>query len=172
MKPIRCTRAHAEAIRAIFNDAIVHTTALYDYRPRTPEMLAAWFEAKEKGKYPVIGLESDAGEFIGFATYGRWRERPAYKYSVEHSVYVDRRFRGQGFGRELLKRIVAEAEGQGYHLMIGGIDASNAVSIRLHESLGFTHCGTVREAGYKFGRWLDVAFYQLLLATPTNPVDG
>ena len=72
----------------------------------------------------------------------------------------------------LLEAIVAAAVRQDYHVMVGGIDASNAVSIRLHERLGFTHCGTVAQAGFKFGRWLDLAFYQRILATPAAPVDG
>ena len=67
---------------------------------------------------------------------------------------------------------IAAAQGQDYHVMVGGIDAENAVSIKLHESLGFNHCGTVRHAGFKFGRWLDLAFYQLILRTPAAPVDG
>jgi phosphinothricin acetyltransferase len=91
---------------------------------------------------------------------------------VEHSVYVDARFRGQGVGRVLLRAVIAAAESQDYHVMVGGIDAANAISIRLHESLGFTPCGIVRHAGFKFGRWLDLAFYQLILRTPAAPVDG
>jgi phosphinothricin acetyltransferase len=109
---------------------------------------------------------------MGFASYGPFRERPAYKYTVEHSVYVDTRFRGQGVGRRLLEAVIVEAGIQDYHVMVGGIDATNAASIRLHESMGFTACGIVRQAGFKFGRWLDLAFYQLILKTPASPVDG
>jgi len=122
--------------------------------------------------YPVFGIEDSAGVLMGFASYGQFRERPAYKYTVEHSVHVDSRFRGQGVGRKLLEAVIKEAEIQDYHVMVGGIDASNAVSIKLHESLGFTSCGIVRQAGFKFGRWLDLAFYQLILRTPAGPVDG
>jgi L-amino acid N-acyltransferase len=173
MKSVACQPSrHAAAILAIFNDAIANSTALYDYKPRPAESMIAWFDAKARGRYPVIGLENDAGELLGFASYGPFRAWPAYKYTVEHSVYVDARFRGQGVGRRLLREIVAAAEGQDYHVMVGGIDASNAVSIRLHESLGFTHAGTVKHAGYKFSRWLDLAFYQLILKTPATPVDG
>jgi L-amino acid N-acyltransferase YncA len=173
MKIVACEAArHSAPILAIFNDAIAHSTALYDYQPRAPESMMGWFDAKTKGRYPVIGIENDAGELMGFASYGPFRAWPAYKYSIEHSVYVDARFRGQGVGRVLLKEIIAAAEKQDYHVMVGGIDASNAVSIKLHESLGFTHAGTVRHAGFKFGRWLDLAFYQLILRTPAAPVDG
>ena len=134
--------------------------------------MVSWFAAKFQKRYPVIGLENPAGELLGFASYGQFRDRPAYKYTVEHSIYIDRRFRGQGHGRVLLEAIMAAALKQDYHVMVGGIDASNAVSIRLHEKLGFTHCGTVAQAGFKFGRWLDLAFYQKILPTPSAPVDG
>jgi len=173
MNLVRCERArHSEAILAILNDAIVNSTALYDYQPRTAQNMVQWFDAKDQKNFPVIGAEDERGELMGFASYGTFRAWPAYKYSVEHSVYVDSRFRGQGVGRALLKAIVAAAEKQDYHIMVGGIDASNQVSIRLHESLGFTSCGVIRQAGFKFGRWLDLAFYQLVLRTPSAPVDG
>jgi len=173
MRVIQCEpKRHAEAILAIFNDAILNSTALYDYRPRTMEMMAAWFEAKAKGNFPVIGFENAAGELMGFGSYGTFRAWPAYKYTVEHSVYVEARFRGQGVGKRLLREVIAAAQGQDYHLLVGGIDATNSTSIHLHESLGFTHCGTIRQAGFKFGRWLDLTFYQLLLSTPSQPTDG
>jgi L-amino acid N-acyltransferase YncA len=170
---IQCDPArHSAAILQIFNEAIANSTALYDYRPRTPEFMATWFEAKARGHYPVLGVEDDDGALAGFASYGPFRPHPAYKYTIEHSVYVDTRCRGQGVGRMLLGAIVLAAEKQDYHVMVGGIDAANAVSIRLHESLGFTSCGIVKHAGFKFGRWLDLAFYQLILRTPATPVDG
>ena len=173
MRVIQCEqKRHAEAILAIFNDAIINSTALYDYKPRTLEMMAGWFEAKSKAKYPVIGLENETGELMGFGSYGTFRAWPAYKYSVEHSVYVDARFRGRGVGKRLLQAVIGAAQAQGYHNLVGAIDATNAVSIRLHERLGFSHCGTIRQAGFKFGRWLDLVLYQLILSTPSDPTDG
>jgi len=173
MRVVQCDYSrHAKPILEIFNDAIVNSTALYDYKPRTIEMMAGWFDAKSKGKFPVIGIENEAGELMGFASYGTFRAWPAYKYSVEHSVYVDARFRGQGMGKRLLQEIIVAAQQQNYHLLIGGIDATNSVSIRLHEKLGFTFCGTIRQAGFKFSKWLDLSFYQLILPTPPNPTDG
>jgi phosphinothricin acetyltransferase len=173
MHVVRCEpERHAEAILAIFNDAILHSTALYDYKPRTMEMMTRWFEAKSAGKYPVIGIENDEGELMGFGSYGTFRAWPAYKYSVEHSIYVNARFRGQGVGKRLLREIIAAAQLQDYHVLIGGIDSTNTASIRLHEALGFSHCGTIQQAGFKFNRWLDLAFYQLILATPGQPIDG
>jgi phosphinothricin acetyltransferase len=173
MKLIDCEpQRHAAPILAILNEAIANSTALYDYKPRTAESMVSWFEAKSRGRFPVIGIEDDTGALMGFGSYGTFRAWPAYKYTVEHSIYVDTRYRGRGLGRTLLEAIVAAAVRQDYHVMVGGIDASNAVSIRLHESLGFKHCGTVAQAGFKFGRWLDLAFYQRILATPVAPVDG
>ena len=171
LKIIECDeKRHSEAILAIFNDVIATSTALYDYQPRTPEVMRNWFEAKRKGRYPVIGVEDSSGQLLGFASYGTFRAWPAYKYSVEHSVYVDARFRGRGIGRLLLQQIIASAKD--YHVLIGGIDAANKPSIALHESLGFTHCGTIPQVGFKFGRWLDLSFYQLILPAPPQPVDG
>jgi L-amino acid N-acyltransferase YncA len=173
MRIVPCNHErHADAILAVFNEAIANSTALYDYKPRTKEMMTAWFDAKSKGNFPVIGAENDSGELMGFASYGTFRTFPAYKYTVEHSVYVDARFRGQGVGKSLLQETIATARRQDYHVLVGAIDAANAVSIRLHESLGFTHCGIIRQAGFKFGRWLDLAFYQLILSTPAEPRDG
>jgi len=170
---VDCTHArHADAILAIFNDAILTSTALYDYQPRTAASMQAWFQAKAAGGFPVIGLESPGGELMGFASYGVFRAYPANKYTVEHSVYVDGRFRGRGLGEALLRAVVDRAHQNQVHVLVGGIDAANAGSIHLHEKLGFTHAGTIRQAGFKFGRWLDLAFYQLTLDTPANPVDG
>ncbi|MBL9132441.1 MAG: N-acetyltransferase [Verrucomicrobiaceae bacterium] len=168
---IDCGREHSEAIRAIFNDAIVNSTALYDYRPRTPEVMEAWFATKEAAKLPVIGALDENGDLMGFGSYGPFRPHAAYKYSVEHSIYVDARFRGRGLGKQLLQRLIGRATEQGYHMMIGVIDAQNAASMALHQRAGFEDCGSIRHAGYKFGRWLDLALYQLVLPTPEQPVE-
>jgi L-amino acid N-acyltransferase len=173
MKVIRCDPLrHAAPILTIFNEAILHSTALYDYKPRTLETMARWFETKAAGHYPVVGVENDTGELMGFGSYGIFRSFPAYKYSVEHSVYVDARFRGQGVGRVLMENLIVAARHQDYHVLIGAIDAANQASIALHQRLGFTHCGTLKQVGFKFGQWLDLALYQLILSTPGHPVDG
>lgn len=172
MQFVACTHdAHAAAILEIFNEAIVNSTALYDYKPRAPEAMVGWFKAKEAGRFPVIGAV-DGGELLGFASFGTFRAWPAYKYTVEHSVYVHRDHRGKGIGTALMRRLIDAAREREHHVMVGGIDATNHASIAMHEKLGFTHAGTVRHAGYKFGRWLDLAFYQLLLETPARPVEG
>jgi len=169
---ISCDRAHAGAILGILNDAIANSTALYDYRARTPAMMDAWFDAKEKARYPVIGVIDDAHQLRGFGSYGPFRAWPAYKYTVEHSLYVERSHRAQGIGRLLLAELIAAATRQDFHTLIGGIDSQNAASIALHRRLGFEQCAHIRQAGFKFNRWLDLQFYQLLLDTPGHPVDG
>jgi L-amino acid N-acyltransferase len=163
---------HAGAILAIFNEAIVNSTALYDYRPRAPETMGPWFAAKRTGGFPVIGAEDDAGQLLGFASYGTFRAWPAYKYTVEHSIYIERSHRGRGLGRTLLEALVSEASQRNVHTLVGAIDLQNTASIGLHQRLGFEHAGTIRQAAFKFGRWLDLAFYQRVLETPLDPVDG
>lgn len=173
MKFVACTlEAHGAAILEILNEQILTSTAVYEYVPRSPDSMVAWFKTKQLKAYPVIGVEDDAGTLMGFATYGVFRDRPAYKYSVEHSVYVHKDHRGKGLGLALMERLIDAARAQDLHVMVGGIDATNAVSIAMHEKLGFVHAGTVRQAGFKFGVWLDLAFYQLTLQTPAQPVDG
>lgn len=173
MHLVDCTLArHGESILAILNEAIVSSTALYDYVARPPEAMVTWFETKTAGRYPVLGFEDDHGRLLGFASYGTFRAWPAYKYAVEHSVYVQREARGRGVGPALMRALIERAEEQQYHVMVAGIDVTNAPSIRLHQKLGFEHAGTLREVGFKFGRWLDLAFYQLTLRTPEAPADG
>ncbi len=169
-----CTfERHADAILEIFNEAILHSTALYVYRARTQQDMVDWFEAKRAGGFPVIGVEDSDGTLMGFGSYGLFRPHPAYKYTVEHSVYVHKDHRGRGFGRVLMQELIAAARQSGdVHAMIGAIDAANTGSVALHERLGFKQVGTLPQVGFKFGRWLDLALYQLLLETPARPVDG
>ena len=172
MRLTRCDASFSDQILAIFNDAILNSTALYDYKARTQDSMALWFENKRKGNFPVLGVVGETGELLGFGSYGTFRAWPAYKYSVEHSIYVAAPHRGRGLGKLLLKEVINSAREQNYHVLIGGIDSENAASIQLHKSFGFEHVGTLRQVGFKFGRWLDLAFYQLVLETPLRPEEG
>ena len=167
-----CTQQQLPEILDIFNDAILNSTALYDYKPRTMANIDIWWDVKQKGNFPVVGIFDESNALLGFGSYGTFRAWPAYKYSVEHSIYIRQDMRGKGLGKILLTEVIKAAESQNYHVMVGGIDATNDVSIKLHESLGFTYSGTIKQAGFKFGRWLDLAFYQLTLKTPLHPIDG
>ncbi|MGC3988586.1 MAG: GNAT family N-acetyltransferase [Chthoniobacteraceae bacterium] len=170
---IDCTESeHAPAILAILNEAIVNSTALYDYVPRPPEAMATWFATKRANGFPVIGAVDETGQLLGFASWGTFRAFPAYKYTVEHSIYVHHEQRGRGLGKRLLTELIRRAREAQLHVLIGCIDATNPGSIALHTRLGFTHSGTFPQVGFKFGRWLDVVFYQLNLDTPEQPVDG
>ncbi|MFC4275010.1 GNAT family N-acetyltransferase [Achromobacter aloeverae] len=164
--------AHGPAILDILNEAIVNSTALYDYVPRPPQAMAAWFATKRAHGFPVVGAVDADGRLLGFASWGTFRAFPAYKYTVEHSVYVHHAQRGRGLGRVLLEELIRRAQVAQLHVLVGCIDASNRASIGLHERLGFVHAGTFKQVGFKFGAWLDAAFYQLNLASPDHPQDG
>jgi len=168
LKP--CTEQQLPEILDIFNDAILNSTALYDYKTRTLDMMQAWYADKQKGNFPIVGAFDEHNLLLGFSTYGMFRVRPAYKYSLEHSVYVRPDKRRQGLGKILLHEIIKKAEEQNYHVLVGVIDTSNTVSMKLHENEGFVLTGVMTEVGYKFGKWLDAAFYQLTLKTPEHPV--
>ena len=166
-----CSEKQLPEILSIFNEAIVNSTALYDYKIRTMDMMTIWYSEKQKSNCPIIGIFDINENLLGFATYGQFRVRPAYKYTVEHSVYVRADMRGMGLGKILLRTIVTKAEEQNFHVLVGVIDALNTVSIKLHENEGFALCGIMKQVGYKFGGWLDAAFYQLILKTPYYPED-
>lgn len=157
-------------ILAIYNDAVLNTTAVYDYTPHTLEQRTAWFEEHKKAGYPIF-VSEEKGVVTGFAAYGSFRDWPAYKYTIEHSIYVHPDHRRRGIARMLMEKLLAAADKEGYATMVAGIDSENEGSIRLHEQLGFRNTGTIRRAGFKFGRWLDLVFYQRMLKGPADPVE-
>lgn len=161
-----------EPVRSLLNEVIASSTALYDYHPRPVEQVRQWMSDKLALGLPLRIARGADDRFLGFATFGAFRPHPAYKYTAEHSVYVSPDARGQGIGKALLLDIIERATEHDIHVLIGAIDADNSSSVSLHSSLGFTHCGTIQQAGFKFGRWLDLALFQKQLAAPLNPVDG
>jgi L-amino acid N-acyltransferase len=151
-----------QIILDIMNDAILNTTSIYDYRVRTNEFVENWFNKKQADKMPVLVCESN-NKTVAYGTYGIFRAWDAYKFSVEHSIYVQRDFQGQGIGKQLLMALIGKAKKDGYHTMIAGIDASNQKSCDLHKKLGFNEAGRFKEVGYKFDKWLDLVFMQIML---------
>lgn len=156
------TVADLNVIQAVTNHAILHTTSNYDYEPKTYEEITQWFTDKQNGNWPVIVAEEN-GVVLGFASYGTFRVKIGYKSTVEHSVYVVDEAHGKGIGRLLLSHLIDICKAEGYHCMVGCIDAANAGSIAFHKKFGFTEAGILKEVAYKFNRWLDLQFMQLLL---------
>lgn len=159
------------AILDIFNDVIATSTAVYSLQPTTLAERRTWFEARRAAGFPVLVAE-EGGAVCGFASFGDFRGTwPGYRYSVEHSVHVRADRRGRGVGRLLLQSLFAPALVMGKHVMVGGIDADNAASLRLHEALGFDRVAHFRQVGRKFGRWLDLVFMQRYLDDDGAPRD-
>lgn len=151
-----------QSILDIVNHAILHSTALYDYSIRSYEQQQSILDEKIKKKFPVIIAEIE-GKVVGFGMYSEFRFREAYQYTVEHSVYVDEKFHGNGIGKLLLAKLIELAKAQKMHTMIGVIDSENQDSITFHEKFGFKTVGVIKESGYKFDRWLNSVFVQLYL---------
>jgi len=162
--------ADVPAVLVIYNHAVEHTTAVFEYRAHTIEMRREWFRAKQAASLPVL-VAADGARVLGFASYGPFRAWPAYKYSVELSVYVDIGARRQGIGTALVRAVVADARARDLHVVMAGITADNEISLRLHERLGFVEVAHIPQVGYKFGKWLDLKFLQLLLDGPTAPAE-
>ena len=154
------TEGDLAGILVIYNEVLVHSTAIYATEPVTLEERREWMLARRERQFPVI-VAADARGVLGFASYGDWRGSwNGYRFTVEHSVHVRADARGAGVGRALLEALLPRALAQGKHVMIGSIDAANDASIRFHARLGFEPVAHFREVGHKFGRWLDLVFMQ------------
>ena len=156
---------HGDSVLEIFNDAILNTTALYEYDPRDHATIERWFSDKQQHNFPILGILNETNRLMGFASYGRFRPYPAFNTTVEHSIYIHQDFRGLGLGKFLLSALMERAIAQGYHSMMGAIDAENTPSIRLHQQLGFQQTGLLPEVGFKFERWLTLVLYQKILSS-------
>jgi L-amino acid N-acyltransferase len=149
-------------ILGIYNEVIINTTAVYDYEPHTLEMRKAWFKTKQEQGFPVFVAEED-GKLLGLSSIGPFRAWAAYQYSVENSVYVASEARGKGIGKLLIPPLIDAAKQLKLHTIIAGIDASNEASIKLHRHFGFEEVAHFKQVGWKFNRWLDLKFLQLML---------
>jgi L-amino acid N-acyltransferase YncA len=150
-----------EAIREIYNDAVLNTTATFDTEPRTREKQVEWFNV-HPAAFPVIVFELDS-EIAGWASLSKWSDRIAYAGTAECSVYVKREHRKKGIGRALLKHLIDRAVENKLHTIIARIAEGNETSIRMHKQNGFEIIGNMKEAGWKFGRYIDVTLMQKML---------
>lgn len=154
---------HAPYMLALLNDAILHTTWVYDCDPHPESYMREYFGEHAAGNYPVLAAESGDGVFLGFASCGAYRHHQGYLHTAELSVYVEPSARRMGVGTALLARLEDECRKIGIHTLIGVIDSENLPSIELHRKCGYEYAGTVREAGRKFDRWLSIVYYQKIL---------
>ncbi len=157
------TRDDLSAILEIYNEAVLNTTASYDYVPRTLEHRTRWFEDHMKHNYPVFVAVDSGDRVLGWSSLSRFHDRMGYRFTSENSIYVAADQRGRGVGKLLMPPLIESARHLGFHAIIGVIDAANEASVRLHSTFGFERVGLFKEVGFKFGRWLDVAYMQLLL---------
>jgi phosphinothricin acetyltransferase len=159
------------AVTVIYNDAVANTTAIWNEIPVDTANRVEWLAARRKSGYPVlVAVDDDAG-VVGYASFGDWRAFDGYRHTVEHSVYVRSDQRRKGIAEALMSALIERARDLGKHVMVAAIEAQNASSIRLHEKLGFTRVGLLPEVGTKFGKWLDLAFLQIVLDQRSDP-DG
>jgi phosphinothricin acetyltransferase len=155
------TASDLDAINAIYNHYVLHSTCTYQEVPESVEGRREWF-VRHGPEHPVIVAELE-GRVVGWGALSAYRTRTAYRHTVENSVYVEEGLRGRGIGTALLGRLLELAQALGHHAVIAVIDAEQAPSLALHARFGFQEVGRFREIGHKFGRWLDVVYLELLL---------
>lgn len=157
------TRADVPGILDIYNEAVLNTTASYDYEPSTLEMRLEWFDSHCAHHYPVFVAIDEQDNLVGWSSLSEFRTRIGYRFTAENSIYVAAGRRGQGIGKLLLRPLIDAARGLKLHAVIAVIDADNSASLHIHETFGFEKAGVFKQVGYKFDRWLDVVYMQLLI---------
>lgn len=171
VKVRNATDSDLTEILEIYNDVILNTTAVFDYKPHTMEMRKQWLDTKKEQGFPVFVAEEN-GRVVGLSSIGPFRAWAAYKYSVENSVYVARDCRGRGVASLLIPPLIESAKKLQMHTIIASIEATNEASLKLHRHFGFEDVAHFKQVGFKFGRWLDLKFLQYMLNTPDNPVES
>jgi L-amino acid N-acyltransferase YncA len=157
------------SILNIYNDVIVNTTAVYSEKPHTLQMRKDWYQERVNNNFPVFVAVSD-GNIAGFCSFGHFRAWPCYRYTVEVSVYVDASYRGKGVSKIMLQSLIERAKQMNIHALLAGISADNEISINLHRSFGFDEVAHFKEVGYKFDRWLDLKFLELILSNTPKAI--
>jgi len=155
--------ADLPGILQIYNDAVLHGTAIWNDTPVDLDNRRAWLAERQSQGFPVLVAVDAQERVLGYATYGSWRPHDGFRHTVEHSVYVRDDQRGAGIGQALMRRLIEHARQAGKHAMVGAIESENRASVHMHQQLGFIHVGQMRQVGCKFGRWLDLTYMQLIL---------
>jgi len=150
------------AMLAIYNDAVLTTTAIWNDSLVDLDNRRQWLEGRRRQRYPVL-VATLGDAIVGYASFGDFRAFDGYRFTVENSVYVAEKARRQGAASALLAALIEEARALGKHVMVAGIAGDNDISIRLHAKYGFVETARMLEVGFKFGRWLDLVFMQLKL---------
>ena len=156
------TSQDADAIAAIYNYYIVNTVITFEEIEVNTEQMANRIE-KVSAKYPWLVYEH-GGCVVGYAYASDWRERSAYRFSAESTIYLDKDHGGRGIGMTLYSELMRRLQAQGVHTVLGGIALPNAASIALHEKLGFSKTAHLQQVGFKHERWIDVGYWQLYFA--------
>lgn len=163
MKVRPAKREDLPGILEIYNDAVLKTTASYDYEPRTLEHRTTWFEDRTREQYPIFVAENGAKQVVGWSALNPFHTRMGYRFTAENSVYVAASERGKGIGKLLMEPLITGAKKRGLHAIIAVIDAENEPSIRLHAHFGFEKVGLFKEVGFKFDRWLNVVYMERIV---------
>jgi len=158
----QATEDDLPAMLDIYNEIILTTTAVWQYDPHTLSMRQEWFTIKQQLGHPVY-VATEGAALVGFSTFGPFRNWQGYRYTVENSVYVAAHHRGRGIAKLLMPPLIAAAKQLNIHAIVAGIEASNEISIALHQQFGFVEVAHFKEVGFKFNRWLDLKFLQLVI---------
>lgn len=152
----------AKRIAKIYNHYIEHTIITFEQSPVTPDDIAGRIDSIQNKRFPYIVYEQN-GLVVGYAYLSNWRSRPAYDITLETSVYIDKEYTGKGIGTQLYQQLIEEAKAINIHSLIGVISLPNDQSRKLHKQFNFDLVGNFKESGLKFGRLIDVEFWQLML---------
>lgn len=161
--------ADLAGILQIYNDAVLHSTAIWNDRVVDLDNRRAWLAERHEQGYPVLVAIDDDGQVAGYASFGPWRPHDGFRHTVENSVYVSPDHRGSGIGRSLMQALIERARQLEKYVMIAFIESENRASVHMHQQLGFIHVGQMRQVGCKFDRWLDLTMMQLTLNRTSKP---
>lgn len=160
---ISANESHLHEIQYIMNDAVLHTTAIYDYHERDEAYMKQWFSNKLIQQMPVLVAVNKEQHVLGYGSFGVFRPFDGFQFCVENSLYVHPQHQGKSIGKLLLAALIQAAEQKSFHTMVAVIDAENEKSVALHEKFGFSVAGKLNQAGFKFQKWLDLLFMQKML---------